>query len=394
MAKKTTLHAVSATSDDLVQLALESAESSSHFEDEMCDAALKQACNSIFSTGEDSEIETALHSLKADEDTTAYDALLAAAEDCAQGYSDERGCHQLVLIPILAWSRYQIPSGKLDRECLKFIADRLRDRFASPQATVTMGDTLISADNLPEQLVDVRALVCSLTGGRLQHGKIVSIAKLQKNSAPADFSDSRYIVAAISAPKPQDLFVPQQTPYIERMRAIMEFSMEVHDCLWPTLMGCVFQVQAPAGFYAAWRQTETAMRVFCLKALVSFVCCMNYVPQNLLVTTALFVNPNESAEGEAASEIRIGVSTKDRPNAVIAGVVWSMVNEDPDALQQFAADILRIEKVDRIVALDQTFPMEWCEDCGAPLYATSTGEVAHIEMPEEIQQERFAPTLN
>jgi len=113
-----------------------------------------------------------------------------------------------------------------------------------------------------------------------------------------------------------------------------------------------------------------------------------------LVTTALFTRPGESAEGEGNSEIRIGVSTKDKPNSVIAGVVWSMVNEDPDALQQFAADILRTEGVDRIVALDQVFPMEWCEDCGAPLYATSTGQVAHIEMPEEIQIEKFAPTLN
>ena len=394
MARKTTNKTVSATSDDLVQLALQAADSSSNYEDILCDAALRKACDGIFETGEDADIETALHSLKADDDTSAYDALLAMAEDCAQSYTDERGCHQLVLIPILAWSRYQIPCCRLDKNCLKSLADLLRSCFSSPQASVTMGDTLISADNLPEQLIDVRGLLRTLTAGRVQHGAVVSIAKLLRNEPPADFSDSRYIVAAISAPTPGELFVPQDKPYIERMRSIMDFSLAAHDVLWASLIGSVFEVQAPSGFYSAWRQTETAMRVFCLKSLVSFVCCMNFVPQNLLVTTALFTRPGESAEGEGNSEIRIGVSTKDKPNSVIAGVVWSMVNEDPDALQQFAADILRTEGVDRIVALDQVFPMEWCEDCGAPLYATSTGQVAHIEMPEEIQIEKFAPTLN
>ncbi len=119
MAKNILTSAVHATSDDLVQIALQAADSSSIYEDALCDEALEQACNSIFATGEDSEIESALHSLKADEDSSAYDALLAMAEDCAQSYSDERGCHQLVLIPLLAWSRYQIPSGKIDQNSLK-----------------------------------------------------------------------------------------------------------------------------------------------------------------------------------------------------------------------------------------------------------------------------------
>ena len=394
MAKNILTPAVHATSDDLVQIALQAADSSSIYEDALCDEALEQAYNSIFATGEDSEIESALHSLKADEDSSAYDALLAMAEDCAQSYSDERGCHQLVLIPLLAWSRYQIPSGKIDQNSLKGIADALRDRFATPEASVTMGDSLISADNLPEQLIAVRDLLLSLTSGRVHHGRVVSIAKLLKNSPPNDFSDSRYLVAAISAPSPSSLFAPQQRSYIERMRAIMEFSMAVHDILWPSMVGTVFQVQAPSGFYTAWRQTETSMRVFCLKSLISFVCCMNYEPQNLLITTALFTKPGEPAEGENNSEIRIGVSTADRPEAIIAGVVWSMVNEDPDSLQQFAADILRTENVNQIVSLDQVFPMEWCEDCGAPLYANSEGHVVHIEMPEEIPLEKFAPTLN
>ncbi|HEX7649512.1 MAG TPA: DUF2863 family protein, partial [Noviherbaspirillum sp.] len=32
----------------------------------------------------------------------------------------------------------------------------------------------------------------------------------------------------------------------------------------------------------------------------------------------------------------------------------------------------------------ERFPMEFCEDCGAPLYPDSDGELVHAEMPEDV----------
>jgi hypothetical protein len=36
-----------------------------------------------------------------------------------------------------------------------------------------------------------------------------------------------------------------------------------------------------------------------------------------------------------------------------------------------------------VLLLDQRFPLEFCDDCGAPLYPNPEGEPVHAEMPEE-----------
>jgi hypothetical protein len=41
------------------------------------------------------------------------------------------------------------------------------------------------------------------------------------------------------------------------------------------------------------------------------------------------------------------------------------------------------------VVLDHRFPLEYCDDCGAPLYPNPEGEPEHAEMPEP---EQPAPT--
>jgi hypothetical protein len=35
------------------------------------------------------------------------------------------------------------------------------------------------------------------------------------------------------------------------------------------------------------------------------------------------------------------------------------------------------------VLLDQQFPYEFCDDCGAPLYPNAEGDAVHAEMPEQ-----------
>jgi hypothetical protein len=36
-----------------------------------------------------------------------------------------------------------------------------------------------------------------------------------------------------------------------------------------------------------------------------------------------------------------------------------------------------------VVFLDHHFPMEFCDDCGAPMYPNPEGELVHAEMPEQ-----------
>ena len=44
---------------------------------------------------------------------------------------------------------------------------------------------------------------------------------------------------------------------------------------------------------------------------------------------------------------------------------------------------LREAGVASVLMLDQRFPLEFCDDCGAPLYPNPEGEPVHAELPEE-----------
>ncbi|MDD7427869.1 MAG: DUF2863 family protein, partial [Sutterella sp.] len=98
--------------DTLLTLAYRANDSTSDVEDAYLDGKIKALCNAALDASEESDIEAALALLK-DEPGTIYDDFLSLAEGCAESYTDKDGIHLLVLVPILAWSRYEIVCGKM-----------------------------------------------------------------------------------------------------------------------------------------------------------------------------------------------------------------------------------------------------------------------------------------
>ena len=45
--------------------------------------------------------------------------------------------------------------------------------------------------------------------------------------------------------------------------------------------------------------------------------------------------------------------------------------------------MLREAGVKDVIFLDHHFPLEFCDDCGAPLYPNVEAELVHAEMPEQ-----------
>ncbi|MGI9024635.1 MAG: DUF2863 family protein [Burkholderiaceae bacterium] len=77
---------------------------------------------------------------------------------------------------------------------------------------------------------------------------------------------------------------------------------------------------------------------------------------------------------------------------VVHGVVWPLFGreEGPESggpEEQLAA-LLRGNGVTDIVTLEQGFPLEFCDDCGAPLFADPVGDLVHAELPEETEAPR------
>jgi hypothetical protein len=75
-------------------------------------------------------------------------------------------------------------------------------------------------------------------------------------------------------------------------------------------------------------------------------------------------------------EYRIGFGPRDG-DAIYHGVVWPLLgieDETTDVIGEIEA-VLRKCGIKDIVVLDQQFPYEFCDDCGAPLYPNNEGEV-------------------
>ena len=66
-------------------------------------------------------------------------------------------------------------------------------------------------------------------------------------------------------------------------------------------------------------------------------------------------------------------------------MVWPLLgaeDEEADGTSQIEA-VLRESGINDVLHLEHHFPLEYCDDCGAPMYPSPEGELIHAEMPEE-----------
>ena len=83
-------------------------------------------------------------------------------------------------------------------------------------------------------------------------------------------------------------------------------------------------------------------------------------------------------------EYRVGLGPKDADDTY-HGIVWPLLgaeDEATDAAGEIEA-VLREAGVKDVLFLDHHFPMEFCDDCGAPLFPNREAELVHAEMPEQ-----------
>ena len=76
------------------------------------------------------------------------------------------------------------------------------------------------------------------------------------------------------------------------------------------------------------------------------------------------------------------------------GIVWPLLGND-DENSDTVGEIetrLRDAGLKEVLFLDHRFPMEFCDDCGAPMFPNAEGELVHAQMPEEASN-HATPTL-
>jgi hypothetical protein len=147
------------------------------------------------------------------------------------------------------------------------------------------------------------------------------------------------------------------------------------------LPACALEPLLPQSFHAAIREADRASRPYSLRSAVAFLqTTLNVPAANLRAVVAPYYD-------RQIEEYRIGF-TQGEAAEVVHGVVWPLLENEDEAAElpgQIEA-VLREAGIREVLVLDHRFPLEYCDDCGAPLYPNPEGEPVHAELPEQEEE--------
>lgn len=289
----------------------------------------------------------------------------------------------LIAAPVLAWSRYAIQSGPLSEATLAGVRAQLHGHVLAADTRLALTDFLWSPDQLPRGYADTfeltRRLALAASRDQNLHIEAANLAE----TTPF-LSDLRYLVGVVVAPHGAPIFRWQEEGST-REAVATNWKQQAGALLAPLFPACAIEPVLPDAYHAACRQGDRASRPYSLKASVAF----------LQTTLSIMASDLRAVIGpfhdRRLEEYRIGFTLRNE-SEVVHGVVWPLLDaedETTDVAGQIEA-VLREAGIGQIMHLDQRFPMEYCDDCGAPLYPDPEGEPVHAEMPE--QDEGAHPT--
>jgi len=363
--------------EQLIWLATGLAESGSRAEDRYWDRHLCGAIDRLLADGDEETLNAALDHLYS-KDSHAYDELADFIESRAESAPGASPDHDVLLIaaPVLAWSRYRIPVNTISSAVLANLRVHLQAHVLADRVKLAMADFLFSPDQLPQGYCATAEFAAKL-GKAAIDGHDLHIETEGMAETAQFLSDTRYLLAAITVPKGGPLFSWQQ-PDGSRDQALSQWRQQGGACMAPMLPGCAIEVVLPEAYFAASRHADKDSRPYSIRASVAFLGAELETPAaNLRAVIAPF-------HERELEEYRVGLTLRDKEE-VIHGVVWPLLGAEDDSSDSPAEieSVLRDCGVTEIVNLDHRFPLEYCDDCGAPLYPSPEGEIVHAEMPEE-----------
>jgi hypothetical protein len=364
---------------ELQRLAAGLSESGGKLEDSYWEAQLAETVDSLLKNGAEDDINTALDRLF-EGNPRAHDELADMVESRAEtGRLEALGQEFDILLfaaPVLAWSRFSIPAVSLPQATLASLSVQLGAHVFGGEARVALADFLFSPDQLPRSFCDTWQLTKALGEATLagQHLTIDSSALAETNRF---LSDVRYLVGAIAVPRGKALFRWNEKDG-SKDGALKEWIKQGSPSLEPLLTGCAWEPLLPDAYHAGCRNADRLSRPYSLKASVAFLqATVGLLPADIRAV----VGPCYDRRME---EYRVGLGPKDKPDTY-HGIVWPLLgaeDEATDAAGEIEA-VLRECGVKEVNFLDHHFPMEFCDDCGAPLYPNVEAELVHAEMPEQ-----------
>ncbi len=365
--------------DQLVWLAEGLSRSSSRIEDVFWESRLATAIEALVEAEDEVTLTAALDRL-AQGQTRGYeelaDVIEARCESTALAEGAATGEMLLLALPVLAWSRLRIPAGTLPEPLLTQLRNDLLSHVLARDAKVVLGDFLFSPDQLPQGYVP--------TANLARRYFAALEAKRPLRLDPSDFvetgqflSDVRYVLAAVAVGRGEPLFRWQEEDG-QRDAAAEAWRAAAVATLAPVFPACALEPLLPQPFFAACRESDRQLRPYSLNAAVAFLhASLGVEASDLHAQIGGF-------HGQRLEEYRIGFCLPDT-DTVAHGVVWPLLDAEDDS-GEVLADIeqhLRQAGITEIQVFEQRFPLEFCDDCGSPLYPNTDGEPVHPELPDQ-----------
>lgn len=360
--------------EELMQLARALAQSSSRVEDGFWETRLAAQIDKFIAHGDDDSLNSALDTLSKN-DPRSCDALADMIEYRCESRSE--GVQRDVLLfaaPMLVWSRYSIPSGPVSTETLTNLHVQLAAHVFAADVRLGLADILFSPDQLPLNFSETARFTDKLLKAAV-HGRDLHVDAGKLGETINFLSDTRYLVGVVAAEKGAPLFRWQETDG-NRETALAHWRTQGGEALRPLLPACAFELILPLGFHSACREADRQSRPYSIRASVAFLTtAVNIASSRLKAVIALFQeNRNE--------EFRIGFVHMDSGD-VVHGIVWPLLDaEDANDTPAQIETVLRECGISDVHLIEHSFPLEYCDDCGAPLYPNSDDEAVHAELPE------------
>jgi hypothetical protein len=384
--------------DKLIELSLALSASGSRTEDRFWETRIDALIGKIVRNGNQATLDAALDHLQ-QQYPESYGVLADQSETASEAldltHQDAPWQTLLIAAPVLAWTRYAIPSGQLKDEVCLTLAAHLQAHVLAEGSRVALAPFLYSIDQLPRHHVEVHRLTQQLSQAALA-GQIpkMNLANLPE-TAPI-LADPRFLLAVVAAPANAALFRWQQDSegrHIERERCLEQWKAQGGANLAALFPGCEFECLLPDAYYSACRDADERVRPHTLRTAVRYL-------QDVLETTPGELRAVIGGFGEQRiDEFRIGF-TRRGSNDVLYGVIWPLYGResgDADDAVPLDPQAPVADPIDAVLALlketgvteirrhQGCFEPEFCEDCGVPLYLDPLGEIVHAEMPADAE---------
>jgi hypothetical protein len=325
--------------------------------------------------------------------TVAFEVLADAAETLAESLVMEHEGQSwdvlLLALPIVAHTRYQIPSGVLSVNMIESTAAALHSAITSSDTRLAIVPWLYSIDQMPHSHCQTRLLTEALATAAITASEM-KLELRDMSETIAVLADPRFIIAVVAAPTGTPLFRWQADPPTRQERGVSLISWQntMQDSVASLLPGCEFELLLPEAYFTNCRLADKHVRPLSIRAAANFLeSTLGVLPAGLSCVVGAFGE-------EQADEYRISFSLKGS-SEIVYGVIWPLYDRETvanDALNDLSddespmkkiADALRDAGVEDVFRHAMLFDPELCDDCGAPLFPDRSGEAVHAEMPDD-----------